>query len=415
MVAEIQEQTSYLAPCKAKQSDECRKPSHEWRFSPQFWLFSENMAVHVYMRPIHGKYFDLIADFVYLLPGVTPCLSCMHLPIHIDQPHARVYDDAVIQAAIAGSAHALPGAEVRYWMGDGYTLIEQSYDTRDVYLCSLEVDASLGVTIPIRCCLHDLYGFYQLEGRLAIAEEGRVDALRIRAGQYLLSYLPPARYRCRFRQGRHRILYVVLKGKVLFREPSPELASGHTPMEALKRRLDHVAYSSALPMNGAVAATIQHFLRSPGRTYLRRYAAIQALAMSLLFQAIDDLELHHQGQGGARELAARMRRYIDEAVAGGDSVDTEQVAWRFKVSNSYARAIFKAHVGRGIGAYISAAKLAQAKYMLDGGYTPAQAARYVCWTYSHFSKAFKGEYGMSPREYPSADSGKPCKITPPAP
>ncbi len=323
----------------------------------------------------------------------------MQLPIHIDQPYARVHDAAAIQAAIAGSAQALPGAEVRCWVGDGYTLVEQGYDTHDAYVCSLELEASDGVAIPIRCAVHDLYGFYQLEGRLAIGGEGRAEALRLRAGQYLLSYLPPARYRCRFRQGRHRILYVVLKGRVLFREPSPELALGHAPVEALKRRLDSIAHSSALPMDGAVAAAIRHFLRSPGRTYLRRHAAIQALAMSLLFQAIDDLELCHHGQVGARELAARMQRYIDEAVAGGGGVDTGQVAWRFKVSNSYARAIFKAHVGRGIGAYISEAKLAQAKRMLDAGDTPAQAARYVCWTYSHFSKAFKGRYGLSPREY----------------
>ena len=52
----------------------------------------------------------------------------MQPSIHIDRPGARVYDEALVSAAVARSAYPLPGAEVRYWVGQGWRVLEQGYD-----------------------------------------------------------------------------------------------------------------------------------------------------------------------------------------------------------------------------------------------------------------------------------------------
>jgi len=98
-------------------------------------------------------------------------------------------------------------------------------------------------------------------------------------------------------------------------------------------------------------------------------------------------------------IAKRMRTYIDELVADGEDVTAAAVALRFQVSYAYAKAVFKAHASQPIGGYIRTRKLEQACLMLKPGEPPLQVARYICWSYGHFNKAFKARYGVSPRAY----------------
>jgi AraC-type DNA-binding domain-containing proteins len=324
----------------------------------------------------------------------------MRLSIHIDRPDARVRSEATISAAVARSAYPLPGAEVRYWVGQGWQVLEQGYDLPDVYVCSIEVEAMGDTVLPIRCPQHDLYGFYVVAGSVSLtgADEQTV-VLRTDAGHYRLSYLPAAAYTCRFATGTHQIFYFVAKDSVLFREPSAELGGSIAPVEALRVRLAVPAVSARLSMAGVVADAIRRFLRYPGNTYLRRYLAIHTLAITLLLQACEALHVQTtEGQVGL-VLATRMRAYIDERVIDGQEVDVASVARRFEVSYGYAKLIFHTHIGHPVGGYIRTRKLEQARRMLAAGEQPAQVARYVCWTYGHFNKAFKARYGVAPGSY----------------
>ncbi|SKB62865.1 AraC-type DNA-binding protein [Parapedobacter luteus] len=310
-----------------------------------------------------------------------------------------------IQTAVASSTYPLPGAEVRYWVGRGWRVLEQGYDLPDVYVCSIEVAATGDVTIPIRCPRHDLYGFYVLAGRVRLTGAGAPTAvLDTAAGHYRLSYLPAAAYTCHFGAGKHHIFYFVPKDTLLFREPSPELGAGIAPVEALRARLGTPKVSASLSMAGMAGDAIRRFLRHPGATYLRRYLAIQVLAMTLLLEACEALRVQEgAGKVGAL-LAQRMRTYIDERVADGGDVDTASVARRFAVSYVYAKMIFRKHIGQPIGGYIRGCKLEQARRMLEAGDSPTQAARYVCWTPAYFSRAFRAKYGYPPGQHGNAIS-----------
>lgn len=324
----------------------------------------------------------------------------MQLSIHIDRPDARVYGEAAIRTALAGSAHPLPGAEVRYWVAQEWQVLEQGYDLPDVYVCSIEVETSGDADIPIRCPRHDLYGFFILRGGIRITAAGQQpDVLATEAGHYRLSYLPAAAYTCHFSTGSHHIFYFVAKAGVLFRKSSPELGYDIGPVEALRAKLGVPSVSTRLPMRGVADDAVRRFLRYPGTTYLRRYISIQTLMVTLLLEACE--ALHAQlptGQVG-QALAQRMRYYIDEQVADGGDVRTASVALRFAISYAYAKIVFKTHGGQAIGAYIRTRKLEVARRMLQAGEQPTQVAHYICWSYGHFSKAFKARYGVSPSSY----------------
>lgn len=324
----------------------------------------------------------------------------MQLPIHIDRPGACVHDAAAIRAALADSAFPLPGAAVRYWAASGWQVLEQGYDLPNVYVGYMEITATDGTTVPIRCPLHNLYGFYVLEGDVGIAAaHGKAMVLRTGAGHYRLSYLPAAAYHCRIARGTHRIFYFVASDAVLFREPSPELEAAIGPVDALRAKLGKPMVSARLPLAGEASHAIGRFLHRPGSTYLRRYIAIQQLAITLLLEACEALRIRSATGQVGEAFARRICTYIDEQVIEGHPVDVASVAHRFTVSYAYAKQTFRRYTGQPIGAYIRTCKLEQARRMLEAGEGPAQVACYLCWSYGHFSKAFKARYGVPPKAY----------------
>lgn len=325
----------------------------------------------------------------------------MLLAIQINRPDACVYNEAAIRRAVAASAHPLLGAEVRYWKAQEWNVLEQGYDLPDVYVSYLEITTTTGTAIPIRCPVHDLYGFYVLEGDVRItAANGASAVLRTEAMHYRLSYLPAAAYYCHFARGIHRIFYFVAKDSVLFREPSPELGEDIGPVEALRAKLSAPAVSAALPLAGSATDAILRFLHRPGTSYLRRYIAIHQLAITLLLDACEALRVQSSVTGQVGEaFAQRMRNYIDAQVIDGQDVSVASLARYFTVSYAYAKLIFRTYTGQPVGAYIRMRKLEQAHRMLAAGESPVQVARYICWTYGHFNKAFKARYGVSPKAY----------------
>lgn len=324
----------------------------------------------------------------------------MQLSLHINRPDARVHNEAAVRAAVAHSAYPFPGAEVRYWVVQGWQLLEQGYDLPDVYVCSIEIESTGDAVIPIRCPMHDLYGFYVLAGSISLTgADQQTVVLRTDAGHYRLSYLPAAAYTCYLGAGSHRIFYFVAKRATLLRESSPEFAEGIAPVEALRARLAAPAVSASLSMAGTAGDAIWRFLRHPGATYLRRYLAVEMLAVTLLLRACEALRVRETAGKVGLSLAGRMRTYIDELVADGEDVDTASVARHFDIPYAYAKVIFRTHIGQPIGGYIRGCKLEQARRMLEAGERPVQVARYVCWTYGHFNKAFKARYGVSPGSY----------------
>lgn len=325
----------------------------------------------------------------------------MQPSIHIAEPLALVTDPDALQTAVSMSRSPLAAADVRYWRTEQWALLEQAYDLPDIYLCYIEVETASAVNIPVRCPHHDLYWLYLLKGGFCISgTDGRSHALKTAAPHYRLAYLPPASYTCRFTTGIHRVFYMVYKPAVLFREDSDELNRGSGPLEAVKKLLGIPSISDPLSMADGSSGAIHSFLHAPGSSYLRRLYAIHTLAITLISLGCEALHIRAAVDEVGADLAVRMQRFIDQCVADGDPVDTKLVATHARVSYAYTKAVFKSKHHIAIGSYITRRKLEQAKLLLSAGEIPADVARYICWSYAHFSKTFKARYGISPSDYP---------------
>lgn len=90
-------------------------------------------------------------------------------------------------------------------------------------------------------------------------------------------------------------------------------------------------------------------------------------------------------------------RLIRENCAG---VTVQQLADTLNLNRSYLSRIFKESTGLSLQAYISNARLRTARDLLLKNHTVAQTAAMVGYSdVPSFSRAFKGHYRLSPREY----------------
>ncbi|GGG94053.1 hypothetical protein GCM10007415_31370 [Parapedobacter pyrenivorans] len=300
--------------------------------------------------------------------------------------------------ALAHCRYRLPGAHHGVWQHPHWQVVEQAYDLPDVYVSYIEVKAHLADTsIPIRCPRHDLYWLYLLRGTLEIAtRKAGKPLVYTTENHYRVSYLPAGRYACRFREGTHRIFYVVHKPQALFREESPELGMEATVIHAVKARLAAHATSPQLSMQDGSAGAIVRFLRAPGATFLKRKQAIIYLSLELVFIAYQALHGRAKGKAVDAEWAGQLKATIDRCILQGTPVSADSVAEQFRISAVYARKLFKTHHGEPIGSYIARQKLELAVQLLQEGDQPANVARYLGWTPAHFSRAYKARFGASP-------------------
>lgn len=318
--------------------------------------------------------------------------------IQIDDESAFVTDETVVAAALDGCWHRLSDATHNVWQCVGWQVVEQAYDLPDMYLSYIEVQADAPYTaIPIRCPKHDLYWLYPLRGGLAIATADGGNALvKTNAGHYRISYLPAARYTCRFNEGSHQLFYVVHKPRALLREKSPELDAQTPVVTALAAQLNTHATSEGLPMRDGAAEAIHRFLRMPGATYLRRKQAVEHLALELVFIAYESAQAKAGGKQITAEWAEQISAVIDTCVAAGKPVDADILAERFGVSAVYVRTLFKIHHRITIGVYITQRKLEYSAQLLAEGDHPASVARYLGWTPAYFSRAYRARFGKPP-------------------
>lgn len=106
----------------------------------------------------------------------------------------------------------------------------------------------------------------------------------------------------------------------------------------------------------------------------------------------------------APELLDKVTAYIEEHYAG--HITVRDIARKFYVSDSSISHQFKQKMGIGIYSYVTQRRLISAKNLISRGVQLEQVAVRVGFSdYSAFYRAFKQEYGISPRQYRSMQEG----------
>lgn len=103
------------------------------------------------------------------------------------------------------------------------------------------------------------------------------------------------------------------------------------------------------------------------------------------------------------DLVEQVLSYISEHYA--EKLTLQLLADRFYVSKYHLSHTFSAQVGTGIYRYIQLKRLLAARELIADGVSPSQASQSCGFPdYSNFYRAFKAEYGVSPRGFTTKTS-----------
>jgi AraC-like DNA-binding protein len=150
------------------------------------------------------------------------------------------------------------------------------------------------------------------------------------------------------------------------------------------------------------SAQLQGLLESLAREYYDKQLGSAICAQGLLMQFLVELNrLARKNAGKAPaepDLVSQVIAYIGNHYQ--ENLTLESIAGQFYVSKFYLSHEFRARVGVSIHRYIIFRRLLQARDLMAAGIGPGQVYQNCGFgDYANFYRAFKAEYGISPREY----------------
>jgi AraC-like DNA-binding protein len=149
-------------------------------------------------------------------------------------------------------------------------------------------------------------------------------------------------------------------------------------------------------------AQLQGLLESLAREYYDEQLGSAICAQGLLMQFLVELNrLARKNMGKALaepDLVSQVIAYIGNHYQ--ENLTLESLAGQFYVSKFYLSHEFRERVGVSIHRYIIFRRLLQAKDLMAAGIGPGQVYQNCGFgDYANFYRAFKAEYGISPREF----------------
>lgn len=181
---------------------------------------------------------------------------------------------------------------------------------------------------------------------------------------------------------------------------SPEFIRGIAPLfpenDFLKPRLLRTSGTRwATISNKFYAAIMEEERKLPGWQASVYGTALELVTM--LYRAVLDKESVHL-KSEMPELLDRILAFVEDHLSVEITLD--DTARRFFVSRSTISNIFRKEIGLSFYRYVTQRRLVAAKnYILEGLSMETIAEKVGFSDYSSFYRAFKGEYGISPRQF----------------
>ncbi len=178
-----------------------------------------------------------------------------------------------------------------------------------------------------------------------------------------------------------------------------------TPRTSLTRCFDAAlpGHTNLLRLPGAASAAMQQRLERLGSYREQTDYGDDLLAQSCLLELL--VELNRAAQRRESTQAGDTDRVVDAVVAYinehySEPLTLDRLAEQFFISKYHLLRKFDAQVGTTVHRYILQKRLLIAKQLLAGGVSPSEACQYCGFgDYANFYRAFKGEYGQTPRQY----------------
>lgn len=119
--------------------------------------------------------------------------------------------------------------------------------------------------------------------------------------------------------------------------------------------------------------------------------------VTMLYRAVSDKESVHL-KSEMPELLDKILAYVEDHLS--EEITLDDTGRRFFVSRSTISNVFRKEIGISFYRYVTQRRLVASKnYILEGFPMETIAEKVGFSDYSSFYRAFKGEYGISPRQF----------------
>jgi len=306
-----------------------------------------------------------------------------------------------VHAVPKAASYRLSFAHCNYWEHPAYTVLEQYYQTRDIFLYLGEVKTDIDLSIKLTCEDAHIYWAYQLKGKqeLAIQLKRRTIRLKTKAEHYRAVYLPGGTHTAYFKKGVHYLIfYFVVKKSLLLRFRDTSLHFLNKLLENLAQQ--QATFTCTLPMPLASKITIYlHRLFNLGRQdELGMEEHIPPLILRLVALA---RQAHYQEQVSEDKtiiLLEQLRQQVLENIRESIAFTIKELAEDFRLNAHYLNQLHKRHYHESTQRFITRSKLEEGyRQIAEEGRHPTEVAfSLLFYDGSAFTKAFKKEFGITP-------------------
>ncbi|HWV70187.1 MAG TPA: hypothetical protein VN040_00630, partial [Pseudosphingobacterium sp.] len=265
--------------------------------------------------------------------------------------------------------YKLTYAECNYWKKQDFSIIEQYYDAKDVFIGLTEIRNRDEITIPFDCERYDLYWLYQLKGHMELFDRTGNRFLRINNGQYMLTAMPKQQYYAYFKPGKHLLCYFVVKSEWLLRHDGAGLYLIDSFLEQLrqKERINGFAFvQESLSINPIVRRLLLSIFTLSKPIPISLDTKLYERTISLLVQSLQDLTDKSTIESQQKLLVDQIRLYVQEQLAEGPIPSIKEITEHFEVSRSYLWKYHQQYYGIDLQQFITEKKLGYSYELLIG-------------------------------------------------
>lgn len=261
---------------------------------------------------------------------------------------------------------------------------------------------------------HDYYEFYFfLEGDIRMHIAGR--AYPLQYGDVIL--IPPGvKHHATIGQAKTYRRFVLWIGKDCFDRLLAESEDYGYLIRLLHQTKEYVFHNSFVEFN-SLQALVMQLLEALQTEHFGRTCEVELLLRTLLLRLNQTAyeRMHSAKESATAELYLNLCDYISNHLDEPLSLDI--LSGKFYVSKYYISHTFKDHMGISLHQYIAKKRLSACRDAMKGGRKISDVyQQFGFHDYSSFFKAFKKEFGISPKEYQelygSAAAAEPAPSSP---
>jgi len=307
------------------------------------------------------------------------------------------------------ATYKLAFAECNYWKNQDFSIIEQYYDTRDVFFCLAEVHTAQSLRIPINCELNDLYWLCQLKGDYKIAEaQSPQNKFILFENNYSVIDLPAGRYTCRFESGQYLIVYFAIKRKWLLRHQRQQLESIIKILTLVQAgTLKGYYFFAVLEVSERVQRLLLELFCLPTTPALTLDLAIYQRATILMLESLQQIREQYEEDSPGKKIIDEVRTFISGQQEPRNVPPISIIAKHFRTSTSFLLKRHRIYYQTDLQSFINEEKLNYAYRQLTQSHlsisTIAHKSGYLDIT--NFSRAFKTHFGANPSHIRKQNKG----------